>query len=700
LRPKEFFYTELPAYLKFISVADSASWLELGMSYNADEKVYLITEHDKVYKAKPGAIIQGRDFTAMLVKNPSVNYDITFELSVRWVPVADAASNMRNSIGISKTDGRSTILRISTSGINAVRNETLLNRVIEEYKILNIEEKNEITSNTVNFINDRLRIVASELSDVEGNLKNFKSSNQVIDPSTQSEAIITTSNENTRIIQDLEVRLQLTGMLQNYLNDESTQNKLVPSNLGIEDPVLAQLVQGYNEIQLKRGKELKNGVPAQSPMMIDLDNQLQLIRSSITENLSKTQQMLLTQRNDMLGRQRQMKSQISNVPGLEQRMLEIMRQKGIKESLYIYLLQKREENVIKMASTVSNYFKVEPPTSSPSGPFRNKVWLICLGISLIVPIALVYLREMLNDQVTTRDDIKAVLNAPIIGEIGNYRGSKPDIVEPESRSVVAEQFRIIRSNIRFLAQGKEKLTILITSTISGEGKSFASANVAAVFATSGKRTALLEFDLRKPRIIANLNLHKDAKGKGITNFLISQCEANEIAVVHPDPSFANLHIFPAGPPPPNPSELILGPRLRVLMEYLKDNYDVVIVDSAPVGLVGDSFALAEYCDLTVFMVRQRYSHKRQLQFIEELNKGKKLPTLGVVVNDVKAGLVHGYYGYGYGYGSGYGGYGYGEMRRKRESGGYFEETKPPNFMKRMWLTLVETFKAVNPFGKD
>jgi tyrosine-protein kinase Etk/Wzc len=703
LKPTEFYHTELAVYLKFIAVTDSSSSLYLEMSYLPDEKKFVLTQGGQSYKAGIGDTITTGTYSAVLVRNPSVGFDMSFKLGITWFPLDQESAMIRNSISIAKTDGRSTILRLSTTSINSKRNEALLNGLIQEYKLQNIEDKNKITQSTVNFINERLGIVASELSDVEGNLKEFKSSNVIVDPTAQGESYITTATENQKAIADLEVKLQLATMLSNYVNDRSTQDKLIPSNLGVEDPVLAQLIQGYNELQLKKEKEIRNGIPARSPLIEDYNNQIGLIRSSISENLRNTQKMLTTQRNALSSRQREVKGQMSSVPALEQRMQEIMRQKGIKESLYIFLLQKREESVITMASTQSNYFKVEPPSSAPAGPFNNRVWLICFGISLIIPIALVYLRETLNDQVTTRDDISNILSAPIVGEIGNYSGAKPDIVEPESRSVVAEQFRIIRSNVKFLAQGKEKLTILITSTISGEGKSFASANIAAVLATSGKKTALLEFDLRKPRIIANLNLRRDAKGKGITNYLIGQCEAQDVPLQHPDPNFSNLYILPAGPVPPNPSELILSPRLKDLMEYLKANFDIIIVDSAPVGLVGDSFALAEYCDLTLFMVRQRYSHKRQLAFIEELNKNKKLPNLGVLVNDVKSGLVYGYYsyGYGYGHGSGYGaGYGYGYGRRSKEQGGYFEDANPPGFFKRMWLTIGETFKVINPFSKD
>jgi capsular exopolysaccharide synthesis family protein len=281
----------------------------------------------------------------------------------------------------------------------------------------------------------------------------------------------------------------------------------------------------------------------------------------------------------------------------------------------------------------------------------------------------------MNDKITTREDIAKISQVPIIGEIGHADDAPGTIVVNKSRDVIAEQFRIIRTNLQYLIGNQDKYTILVTSSISGEGKSFASSNLAVVIAMLGKRVALLEFDLRKPKIVKELGLPKAAIG--ITNVLMGNASLDQIKI--PYPSITNLDIIPSGPTPPNPAEIIMLPSLTKMMEQLKNDYDVVIIDSAPVGLVSDSFSLSKKADAVLYVVRQRYTFKKQMHFVDEIYTQSKLGRMGILVNDVKVGGSHGYYGYGYGYGGH--GYGYGY--------GYFDDRKQKN----IFAKIISYFKG-------
>jgi capsular exopolysaccharide synthesis family protein len=354
---------------------------------------------------------------------------------------------------------------------------------------------------------------------------------------------------------------------------------------------------------------------------------------------------------------------LGKIPEKQRRLLEIERQQKVKENLYLYLLQRKEEISITSASTDPAYEALNPAdgAAKPVEPDEAKIRMFSILLGLLLPIGFVYLKDLLNDKLYTRDDIIKKTKVPIIGEIGHVEDNQNLVVAHESRNIISEQFRIVRSNLSFFMSNQPYQTILVTSTVSGEGKSFISVNLAAVLALSGKKVALLEFDLRRPRIMRNLGFEKPTRG--IANILLGQATIDE--VMYPLNNFDNLHIYPSGVVAPNPAELVLGDNNRLFFEEMKKRYDFIIIDSAPVGLVSDTFSLAPFVDTTLFVVRHRFTFKRQLEFIDEVFQQRKLPRIWMVVNDLKMGARFGYYGYGYGKSYGYGyGYGYYGGRRK------------------------------------
>jgi capsular exopolysaccharide synthesis family protein len=307
------------------------------------------------------------------------------------------------------------------------------------------------------------------------------------------------------------------------------------------------------------------------------------------------------------------------------------------------------------------------------------IQILAVFIGLGLPALIIFIAELLNDKVTTRFDIERITSAPIMGEIGHSNSDNVLIVNKTSRRMVAEQFRIIRTNLQYVLNKIEKPVILVTSSFSGEGKSFVSTNMGAVMALTGKRTIILEFDIRKPKILAGLSI---GKNPGISNFLVGKAELKELIL--PVPSQENLFVLPCGPVPPNPAELLLDQKVTELFQWLRREFDVVIIDTAPVGMVSDAMTLGKFADCTLYLVRQGYTYKKQIGLIDDLYQSKKLPSVSIVINDVKLKAGYGYYGYGrYGYGYGYGNSGY-----------YEEETPKRNVLDKIagWFSFKKLFR--------
>ena len=366
--------------------------------------------------------------------------------------------------------------------------------------------------------------------------------------------------------------------------------------------------------------------------------------------------------------------QLRAMPSKVKELAEKRAQVESNQSMYNLLKGKREETAIARASTISssNIINMAYPTSTPIKPNRKAIQILAILLGISLPALFIFAAEVLNDKVTTRFDIEKITQVPILGEIGHSYSDTTLVVNKATRSMVAEQFRIIRSNLQYVVGKTEKPTILVTSSFSGEGKSYVSTNMGAVLALAGKKTIVLEFDIRKPKVLSGLGI---SKGPGITNFLVGKGNLQDY--IKPVPEHDNLFVLGCGPVPPNPAELLLDPRLDELFAWLKQNFDVVIIDTAPVGMVSDAMTLGKYADCTLYLVRQGHTFKKQVVLIDEFYKEDKLPKVSIIINDVKLKPGYGYYGYGrygYGYGYGYGSY-------------YEEEVAPPSISERLFNML-------------
>jgi capsular exopolysaccharide synthesis family protein len=437
----------------------------------------------------------------------------------------------------------------------------------------------------------------------------------------------------------------------------------VASNLGLEEPSLLSQIQEFNNLQLQRETLLKTTTRA-NPMLVDIETAIEKLRINILQNMKNIRSAQQMAFNNLLQKNKTAGNEISQIPAKEKQLLDITRRQKILEELYSFLLQKKLETSISSASTISNVKVIEPamPTGVLVKPNKSSIYMIALFMGLLIPGAIIVLMEYLNDKVKSRDDIERNTSSPILGEVGHSEEKTSLVVSRTSRKFIAEQFRIIRTNLQYVLPKQDKVVILVTSSTSGEGKSFISTNVGAVMALAGKRTAIIEFDIRKPKIMTSLNLPKKT---GITNYIIGKSSLEELMV--PVPGYENLFVIPCGPVPPNPSELLLDNRLEEMMTRLKEEFDILIIDTAPVGLVSDTIMLGKYADVSLYVVRHNYTFKKQLTLLNEIYTNKRLPRLSIIINDIKAQSAYGrYFGYG---GYGYTGYGYGYGTE------YFEETK-------------------------
>jgi tyrosine-protein kinase Etk/Wzc len=595
------------------------------------------------------------------------------EFIVSLQPTENLASGLSSGIGVGRVNDNTNVLGISYLTENTKLGVDVVNQYMKEYQQSRLEDKREIAAKTLDFIDDQLKAVFKELGGVESNLQSYRQKNRVFNSEAQSDMVFDELSETGRQIAEHNISMKVAEYLTNYISDEKNQYSIIPSMLGIQEPSLLQQVTEFNRLQLERETALKN-TPSNNPRMITMETGIEKLRKDMLETLNNVKQTHLLTINELSKKNKEAEGLISSIPSKEKQMREVTRQQSILQELYSYLLQKKLETAIAAASTISNIKVMEPALGGgPVSPNKQAIYVIAIMVGLAIPAGIVFLLEYLNDKIKSKQEIEQSTQAPVLGEIGHADESNTLVVTRNNRKFLAEQFRIVRSNLQYILPNISKPVLLVTSSYSGEGKSFISTNLGSVLALSGKRTVILEFDIRKPKIMKGLGLHER---KGITNFIVGSVDLKE--VIHPVPDVENLYVISCGPVPPNPAEMLLHERIDQLFKELKQQFDAIIIDTAPVGLVSDALTLGRYADGTIYIVRHNYTLKKQIHLIEDLYQHRKLPHLSIIINDINRGATYGgYYGYGgYGYGYGYG---------MNESGGYFENgaTKKKKWFKRL-----------------
>jgi tyrosine-protein kinase Etk/Wzc len=667
-------YNETPCRLLITHLSDSITAFQIPITI-INENQFFIGKEKTLYVFGQPFKIENNE--CILFRNTNVSLKVFHkpEFTVTWAPAILVGAGLAGDIKIAQVSDYSNVLVLSMETENTNMGIDVLNTIMGVYDSLIVEDKNRIAINTMNFIDSRLASLKDSLGGVEGNLRTFMEKNQTFDINDQAKTFMTNISDAGKNLETQMIQLKIIDWLIDYMKRPEHLYSAVPTNLGIQEPTLTQEFTEYNKIQQEREANLKT-TTADNPLIQSLNGSLERLRQNMLQALDNVRNAYLIAQNAMEAKNNELQGRLKEMPGKSMHELAIQRQQQILQELYYYLLQKKLETSISSASTISNSKVVEPASGDddPVKPNGKSLYITYMLIGLALPGALIAIIEVLSDKVKNQAEIQKATQAPILGEIGHSEDEKSLVVVNNSRKFIAEQFRIIRTNLQYIVGRNERPVILVTSTFSGEGKSFVSTNMGAVMALTGKKTVVMEFDIRKPKIVSGLDLKRKM---GITNYIIGSASFEDLPIKVED--IDNFYVIPCGPIPPNPSELLLSPRLQELIETARKNFEVVILDSAPVGLVSDAINLAQFADCTLYIVRRGHTPRKLLNLVNELYINKRLPSLSILLNDVKTegGYLGRYYG-NYGY------YGYG-----KSSGGYFDEEKrskrkKPTDSKRMF----------------
>lgn len=573
--------------------------------------------------------------------------------------VAAVLADITKNLIISIPDEETTVIQLDYNTGTPKKGEALVGKLIEEYINRNLSEKNQISDSTIAFINSRIDLVSGDLSGIETDIQHFKQTNNIANLDEQSKALIANSGTYYDKLNEVEVQLSVVKTMLDFIKDDKNNNRPVPSLL-TADPAFLQLLQQYNGLILQKDRLLLS-VNENNPITANLRLQISNLHADLIKSLQNQQKTFEISRSRILAEKKQMGGLVKDVPAQERQYVDLSREQDVKQALYLYLLQKKEETSITKASNLPNATIIEQPAADYLPYFPNKILIGSAGLllALILPTAFIILKKIFNNKILNREDITSNTKAPILAEIGHNEKEGLLSMSTESRSVIAEQFRVFRTNMDFLTGQKRSPKILITSSITGEGKSFIASNLALVYAYSGKKVLLMEMDLRKPKLSSMLGVSNDT---GFSTYIISERPVNEY--IRALANVPNVFLLSSGPIPPNPAELLMSEKMPELFAQLEKEFDIIIMDTAPIGLVTDAQLLAKHSDANLYVVRQNYSFKSSIEVANDLLDNERLSNLYIVVNDVKKGSA---YRYGYGYGYGYGGYGYGYVEAEKKS---------------------------------
>ena len=567
------------------------------------------------------------------------------------------------------TSQTTSVVTVSLKNSSLRRGQDFINQLLEMYNRNTNNDKNEIAQKTAEFIDERIGIISKELGSTEADLETFKRDAGITDLSSDAQIALSGNAEYEKKQVENRTQISLVEDLKRYLSH--SEYEVLPSNVGLKDAALATQIDRYNEMLIERKRLLRTSTES-NPAIVNLDTSIRATKANVQATIEGTLQGLFITKADLDREAKRYMRRISDAPGQERRYVSIARQQEIKAGLYLMLLQKREENAIMLAATANNAKIIDEAIADdiPVFPKRGIIYLVALVLGFMIPVAVIFLVDLTKFRVEGHADVEKLTSVPIVGDIPltNEKNAKDGSIAvfENQNNLMSETFRNIRTNIQFMLQNDRKV-ILVTSTVSGEGKSFTSANLAISLSLLGKKVVIVGLDIRKPGLNKVFNL--SSKEQGITQYL-SNPEMDLMSLVQPSDVNKNLFILPGGTVPPNPTELLARDGLDKAIDMLKNNFDYVILDTAPVGMVTDTLLIGRVADLSVYVCRADYTHKAEYTLINELSHEQKLPNLCTIINgvDLKKRKYGYYYGYGkyskhYGYGKRYGyGYGYGQEK--------------------------------------
>jgi tyrosine-protein kinase Etk/Wzc len=558
----------------------------------------------------------------------------------------DLAPGLLSSLKVEASSKLSSIVNLSYRDEVPQRAEDILNQLITSYKQSEINEKDALAKNTLVFVEDRLSMVSHDLDSIEKKVQQYKSGRGAVDISTQGHLYLENVSANDQKLSDVNTQLSVLNQVEKFVTNKENSGGIVPSTLGVSDPMLSQLMDKLYTSELEYEK-LKKTVGENNPNLVAIQDQINKIKPNILQNIQSQQQSLNAAKQNINATNGSYNSILRAVPQKERQLLDISREQATKSNIYAFLLQKREESELAYASTVSNNRVVDDAQASPYpvSPKTLLIYLEAIVVFLGICFAIVIIKESLTGKVLYRHEVESRTSIPIIGEVTFDKSKTPLVIEAGKRSFIAEEFRKLRISLSFLGIDATHKKILVTSSISGEGKSFIAANLAVSLSLTGKKVVLVDLDLNNPTIAKILNVNQE---DGITEFLTGQKEPEEI--IKRVKAHENLFFISAGNLPENPTELLANGKVKEIIDYLDNIFDIVIIDTSPIVLVTDAYILSALCDATLYVIRHKCTPKMLIKRIDESNQINPITNPAIIFNGVKMrGFFKNNYGYGYDY---------------------------------------------------
>lgn len=651
-----------PVFISFINT-DTARFKPNVYKLQLLEDSFYIVQGKEVKRYRYNDTIFLNDHYLLFRKNHAVKpaedgYHLTFR------DTHSLAMSLKNGIDVRKLHDMGGIIEISLVDQDPQRAADIINTLIKTYNTAGVVDKNAVGVKTIRFLRDRIDTVSEELNALEIKEQVFKSSNKIEDVSGAGNQYLQESmNYDKQRIEQLG-QIDLLESLEDFLKKSNKLVDIVPSSNGVNEATLMTLIQQYNDAVLTLQNQAEISTE-KDPVLGRMRHSLMELKGNILKNIQSVKSGYQTRLTQLQSTQNNFENLLAAMPQKERELIGLKRQIGVKEQLYLYLLQKKEETELALSSNINNTRVVDEAFDRGVVlPKSSQILSFSLLLGFGLPVAVMLLIDFFNNRITDKAQVEHGTKAPIIGELSFDKKKQESVVFTRSRSVLAEQFRLIRTNINYMGGDDVVKTILVTSFMSGEGKSFTSMNLASTLASGECKVLLIELDLRKPKLSKYLSIEAEY---GITDLLVNNLDYKNVVIKSPDLSLVDVIV--CGTLPPNPTELLSSNKLKCLLQRFKDDYQYIIIDTSPVGLVADAFSLEKYADLCLFIVRHKHSYKTTIKYIDSLYQKKRFKKLGIVVN----GIVDKGFGYGYGYSYGY-----------YYGNGYYDNHEKPGILGRMF----------------
>jgi tyrosine-protein kinase Etk/Wzc len=644
-KTRELYSDDLPFQVIVNKLKKAAYFKELKLKSLSSDK-FILEDGPSSFIYRYGQEVRHNDYVFTVIKGPAFSAEPRL-IGIQFKDLYKmAASYSASRLKVNPVVKESNTIILSLIDPIPERGVDILTNIIDTYNVENVQKKNKMAVNTILFIDKRLKAMEQDLSSAEGGIEAYKQQTGATDVNAGAQLNLTKSAEYNQLLEASDVQLGIVRSIESYLSNSKNQFSVVPSSMGLKDPVLNNLISRFNDLQLERNRMLQSA-SLSNPLVQNLSSQIASLRVNIKENLSNIKQGFIIEHNHLKSNSAQYNSRVRSVPTLERGLLQRSREQSVKTTLYQYLLQKREETALSLSATIPTSQLVDKPGFDPNPEYPKQPLLYLCGsiIGLLFPAMFIYVKELLNIKVKDSASLNYIQGVKVLGELSHNEVKSPIVIQKGGNSIISELFRYIRTNLGVLNPDLPNQVMLVTSCMKGEGKTFFSINLGLTLSLLDKKVLIMEFDLRKPDLLQSLGIKQQ---QGITDYLQGDTDMPYDCIQQYENS-DNLFVMGCGPMPHDPAELLMNDRMFKLFDWAKSRYDYLIVDTSPVGSVADAFSLAQFADLSIYLVRYNYTNTQQLDILRDIYDQEKLKNLMVVFNDAKKENrpAYAYGGYGY-----------------------------------------------------